>query len=114
MEKGKVRDVYELSDENNLILSATDRLSAFDRQICEIPFKGAVLNIIWWWFNKTRFIVPNHFIQQLNESDILVEKCIPFKIEFVVRAYITGSGSTSMGKIIWGLDIIVDMNCPKD
>ena len=97
--KGKVRHVYELSDENNLILSATDRLSAFDRQICEIPFKGAVLNnISRWWFNKTRFIVPNHFIQQLNESDILVEKCIPFKIEFVVRAYITGSGSTSMWK----------------
>ena len=97
--KGKVRDVYELSDENNLILSATDRLSAFDRQICEIPFKGAVLNnISRWWFNKTRFIVPNHFIQQLNESDILVEKCIPFKIEFVVRAYITGNGSTSMWK----------------
>ena len=65
----------------------------------EIPFKGAVLNnISRWWFNKTWFIVPNHFIQQLNESDILVEKCIPFKIEFVVRAYITGSGSTSMWK----------------
>ena len=44
-------------------MKATNRLSSFDRHICEVPHKGHVLNkISIWWFNKTRHIVPNHFI----------------------------------------------------
>lgn len=108
---GKVRTLYDVS-EKTLLLSATDRLTGFDRQLCSIPFKGSVLNnISLWWFNKTQHIVPNHLDIQLNEKmynqstsfdnkylnkDVYVKKCKPFLIEFVVRGYITGSSQTSL------------------
>jgi phosphoribosylaminoimidazole-succinocarboxamide synthase len=58
---GKVRDVYATKD--CLLLVTTDRLSAFDRLLACIPFKGAVLNLTSaWWFNKTAHIIPNHVI----------------------------------------------------
>jgi len=96
--KGKVRDIYESNDET-VILSASDRLSAFDRIICNIPHKGAVLNrISTWWFKQTEDIVPNHLIEVLNDTDIKVKKCRPILIEFVVRGYITGNSKTSIWK----------------
>ena len=93
---GKVRDLYNYSDKH-LLMSATDKLTAFDRKICTIKHKGSVLNnISIWWFNRTGDIVPNHFVEKYNDTDIIVKKCKPFLIEFVVRGYITGSSKTSM------------------
>ena len=55
---GKVRDVY--SENDNYYLVASDRISAFDRNLTTIPYKGIVLNkVSRWWFNKTKHLVPN-------------------------------------------------------
>jgi phosphoribosylaminoimidazole-succinocarboxamide synthase len=93
---GKVRDRYTFS--NAVVLVVSDRLSAFDRQLTEIPFKGAVLNqVSGWWFEKTKHIVNNHVIASSVHSNVtLARKCKPFPIEFVMRGYITGSTGTSM------------------
>ena len=96
LRNGKVRDLYDYSN-NKLLISATDRLTAFDRQLCIIPYKGSVLNnISVWWFNNTDHLVPNHFLQKISDTDILVKKCQPILLEFVVRGYITGSSKTSL------------------
>ncbi len=92
--EGKVRDIYDLG--NRLVLITTDRQSAFDRVLAEVPFKGQVLNLISaWWFEKTADIVPNHVIEIPDPSATLARKCRPFPVEFVVRGYLTGSTSTS-------------------
>ncbi len=97
---GKVRSIYE--DDMNpevLIMKATNRLSSFDRHICEVPHKGHVLNTVSvWWFNQTRHIVPNHFLSLHGNSGMVVKKCTPFMVEFVVRSYMTGSTVTSIWK----------------
>src|SRR5262245_23359176 len=57
---GKVRDWYDLSDGKRLIIT-TDRLSAFDRVLAAVPYKGQVLNqLSAWWFEQTRDIIANH------------------------------------------------------
>ena len=92
---GKVRDVYE--SEGHLLLITTDRLSAFDRLLACVPFKGQVLNLTSaWWFNATKHIVPNHVVAVPHPNVTIAKKCTPFKIEFVVRAYLTGTTSTSI------------------
>ena len=56
---GKVRDIWAIGDK--LAIAATDRLSAFDRFLTLIPYKGAVTNLTSaWWFERTRHITPNH------------------------------------------------------
>lgn len=95
---GKVRDIYDLDDE--LCLVTTDRLSAFDRSIASVPFKGQVLNkISAWWFKQTEAIVGNHFIEMVNPHAMRVKKCRVFPVEVVVRGYLTGTTNTS----IWTL-----------
>ena len=92
--EGKVRDIYDLGD--RLVLITTDRQSAFDRVLAEVPFKGQVLNLVSaWWFEQTTDIVPNHVIDVPDPSATLAQKCTPFPVEFVVRGYLTGSTSTS-------------------
>lgn len=105
--RGKVRDVYDAGE--NLLLVATDRLSAFDVVFPDpIPLKGKVLNqLSAFWFEKTKGILPNHLIStrtsdfpaqfsnysaQLSGRASLVRKSRPFAIECVVRGYIVGSG----------------------
>tara|TARA_B100000780_G_scaffold271891_1_gene233301 strand:- start:565 stop:1119 length:555 start_codon:yes stop_codon:yes gene_type:complete len=97
---GKVRDRY---DNGNIVcLVTTDRLSAFDRALTCIPFKGAVLNgTSRWWFEKTKHIVNNHVIENEKISTLIPnvtigKKCIPFPIEFVMRGYMTGSSGTAI------------------
>lgn len=91
---GKVRDVYELEDK--IILVSTDRQSAFDRILAEIPFKGQVLNqTSTWWFKKTSHIIANHVIDTPDPNVTVAKKCTVFPVEFIVRGYITGSTSTS-------------------
>ncbi len=93
--QGKVRDRYDLG--NQFALITTDRQSAFDRVLAEIPFKGQALNQTGaWWFEKTEDIMPNHLLAIPDPNVTLARKCKPFPIEFVVRGFITGSSSTSM------------------
>lgn len=92
--KGKVRDSYDLGD--HLLLITTDRQSAFDRILANIPFKGQVLNqVSAFWFEKTNHIVKNHVISIPDPNVTIATKCKVFPIEFVVRGYLTGSTDTS-------------------
>ena len=93
--QGKVRDVYRIGF-GILQMVASNRCSAFDRHICDIPHKGYFLNkMSEWWFNKTSAIVPNHYLGTLGSS-MFVRECTPIKVEVVVRGYITGSTKTSL------------------
>lgn len=95
LSQGKVRDVYNIGG-GILQMVATDRCSAFDRAICDIPNKGFYLNkMSEWWFEKTRHIVPNHCVST-DESSMFVKECVPFGVEVVVRGYMTGSTKTSL------------------
>jgi phosphoribosylaminoimidazole-succinocarboxamide synthase len=106
--RGKVRDVYEVS-KDQLLIVATDRLSAFDVVMAEgIPDKGRVLNqLSCFWFDRFRGSFASHFLtarlgdyptefrrfaDQLEGRSMLVEKTRPFPIECVVRGYLAGSG----------------------
>lgn len=93
--RGKVRDTYDLDD--RLLIVTTDRQSAFDRFLAAVPFKGQVLNqCSAWWFEQSREIVANHLISVPDPNVSLVKKGKVFPVEFVVRAYITGSTQTSL------------------
>jgi len=94
-QSGKVRDWYS---KNNLrILIATDRISAFDKVLGLIPFRGAVLNkLSEFWFNTTRDIVSNHMIGVVDPNVMLVSEVQALPIEVVVRGYITGVTDTSI------------------
>lgn len=88
--QGKVRDTYEIGDE--MLLVASDRLSAFDVVLTTIPFKGQILNqIAAWWFEQTKDVCPNHVISQPDPNAILARRCEALPVEVVVRGYITGS-----------------------
>jgi len=92
---GKVRDVYVQKDK--IILVSTDRHSSFDRIIAHIPHKGQVLNqISAFWFKNTEDIVPNHVIDFPDPNAIVAKKYKVIPVEFVPRAYITGSTNTSL------------------
>jgi len=106
--RGKVRDIYEVG-EDQLLVVATDRLSAFDVVMREgIPDKGRVLTqLSVFWFNFFRDVVPTHFLtaevddypaelkrfaDQLAGRSMLVKKAKPFPVECVARGYLAGSG----------------------
>ena len=90
---GKVRDVYKCKD--FIVMVATDRQSAFDRQLTSVPFKGQVLNLTsLWWFNQTHSMVPNHVLASPHPNVTIGKRCTVFPVEFVMRGYITGSTST--------------------
>ena len=103
--RGKVRDLYEVG--NDLLLVATDRLSAFDVVLpTPIPDKGRVLTqLSLFWFDKLGDIVPNHVLsgtdfpapanvyrQQLAWRSMLCRRTQPLPVECVVRGYLAGSG----------------------
>jgi phosphoribosylaminoimidazole-succinocarboxamide synthase len=88
--RGKVRDNYIAGDKRVII--ASDRLSAFDRVITAVPFKGQVLNqSTAFWFEQTKDTVPNHVLSVPDPNVMVVKQCTPLPIEIVIRAYITGS-----------------------
>lgn len=92
--EGKVRDNYILNGKR--IIITTDRISAFDRVLCTIPFKGQVLNqTSAFWFEKTKNIVKNHVIGVPDQNVMVVKECKPYPVEMVVRGYITGVTTTS-------------------
>ena len=88
---GTVRDVYSIN-EDKLIMIATDRISAFDCVLPKgIPFKGQVLNQIASSFlNATSDIVPNWLETTPDPSVSVGKRCAPFKVEMVIRGYLTG------------------------
>ena len=93
--EGKVRDNYSRGDRRYIVV--TDRISAFDRILGTIPFKGQVLNrLTAWWFAKTKDVAKNHFISLPDPNVLECIECTPLPVEFVMRAYITGSTSTSL------------------
>jgi phosphoribosylaminoimidazole-succinocarboxamide synthase len=89
--KGKVREVYGINDDL-LVMIASDRISAFDVVLPEgIPFKGQVLNQIAHTFLKaTEDIVPNWLIDSPDPVVSVGKKADPFKVEMVIRGYLTG------------------------
>jgi phosphoribosylaminoimidazole-succinocarboxamide synthase len=105
--RGKVRDIYDI-DEKNMLIVATDRLSAFDVILPDpIPGKGRVLTRISnFWFKKLQYIMPNHLTDiplelvvpdaaeraQIEGRTIVVKKLKPLPVEAIVRGYLIGSG----------------------
>jgi phosphoribosylaminoimidazole-succinocarboxamide synthase len=105
--KGKVRDIYNIDDGHMLIVT-TDRLSAFDVILSDpIPGKGAVLTTVSnFWFERTRDLVANHLSEKTLEEvipdeaerallegrAIVVQKLKPLPVEAIVRGYLIGSG----------------------
>jgi phosphoribosylaminoimidazole-succinocarboxamide synthase len=93
--QGKVRDMVKLGDQRVLI--ATDRVSAFDRVLGLIPYRGQVLNqLSLWWFSQTSDIVPNHVIASPDPNVTIGREAKPIPVEVVVRGYITGVTGTAM------------------
>ena len=105
--RGKVRDLYSLGE--NLLLVATDRISAFDHVLASgIPEKGRVLTqISLFWFDFLKDIVPNHlitadvneypkslepYLEELHGRSMLVHRAKMFPVECVVRGFLSGSG----------------------
>jgi len=94
--RGKVRDNYDLPDGRRIII-ATDRLSAFDRIITTIPFKGQVLTqIARFWFDATPEICPNHVIEYPDPNVLICRRLAIMPVEIVVRDYLTGTTATSI------------------
>ncbi len=87
---GKVRDVYHV--DGQLILVATDRISAFDHILPRaIPYKGQVLNQVAAYFlNATRDVAPNWLLATPDPNVAIGMACAPFKIEMVIRGYLAG------------------------
>ena len=95
--KGKVRENY--SKDGKRVIIVSDRLSAFDRIITTIPFKGQVLNqMARFWFDKTSDIVGNHVIEFPDPNVVVAKECMAMPVEMVVRGYLTGVTSTSVWK----------------
>src|SRR5450432_2914427 len=88
---GKVRDVYTIADKL-LVMVASDRISAFDVILPRpIPYKGQVLNqLAAYMLNATSGICPNWLLNVPAPNVSIGKKCIPFKIEMVVRGNLTG------------------------
>lgn len=88
---GKVRDVYSIH-QDLLVMIASDRISAFDVVLPrQIPYKGQVLNgIATTFLEQTRHIVPNWFITSPHPNVSIGYKAVPYKVEMVIRGYLTG------------------------
>lgn len=107
--KGKVREVYNINDEL-LVMIASDRLSAFDVVLPrQIPFKGQILNqIATKMMNDTAAIVPNWLIANPDENVAIGHLCEPFKVEMVIRGYLSGHAAREykLGKrILCGVEM---------
>lgn len=93
--RGKVRDV--VAGEKELLLVASDRISAFDRILSSVPFKGEVLTrIAAFWFETTKDIIANHVVAGPGSLAGTGRACLARKaemlpLEVVVRGYLTGS-----------------------
>ena len=123
--RGKVRDTYDLGE--RMLIVATDRISAFDLVLpTGIPDKGKVLSqMSAWWFERTRDVVPNHFIRladgtasdelpfelppELIGRATIAHKAKRLDVECIVRGYLSGSAWAEYQK--WGT--VNGVNMPK-
>lgn len=93
---GKVRENFDLPDGRRVII-ATDRLSAFDRILAAIPYKGQVLTqTARFWFEETSDICPNHVIEYPDPNVVVGRRLDILPVEMVVRAYLAGTTGTSI------------------
>lgn len=93
--QGKVRDNYSAGGRRFIVV--TDRISAFDRVLGTLPFKGQVLNrVAAFWFEQTAELVDNHLLSVPDPNVMECVECRPLEVEMVVRAYLTGVSSTSI------------------
>jgi phosphoribosylaminoimidazole-succinocarboxamide synthase len=94
--RAKVRDTYDLQD-GRFLLVTSDRLSAFDRVLACIPFKGQVLNAMARWaFEQTADIIPNHVLDYTDPNIVVGRRLEILPVEIVVRGYLAGTTSTSI------------------
>lgn len=94
--RGKVRENYDLPD-GRRVLIATDRLSAFDRILCAVPFKGEVLTrTARHWFEATGDICPNHVLAYPDPNVVVARRLDILPVEMVVRGYLAGTTGTSV------------------
>jgi phosphoribosylaminoimidazole-succinocarboxamide synthase len=92
---GKVRDFWKV--DGRRVLVTTDRLSAFDRILTAVPYKGQVLNqLSAFWFEQMADIVDNHVIAVPDPNVTVAHECEPFPVEVVVRGYISGVTKTAL------------------
>jgi len=93
--RGKVRDIY-LHDKYRVIIT-TDRVSAFDRILGLIPFKGQILNqLSAWWYRQTADIVASAMVSVPDPNVMIVRELPTIPVEVIVRGYITGVTKTSL------------------
>ena len=94
--RGKVRDNYDLADGRRIIV-ASDRLSAFDRILCAIPFKGEILTqTARFWFEQTADICANHVLDYPDPNVLVCRRLDILPVEIVVRGYLAGTTGTSI------------------
>lgn len=98
---GKVRDCYDLpataTEPARRILISSDRISAFDRILAAIPFKGQVLTqLARWWFDRTADLCPNHVLAYPDPNVVIGKRVDILPVEVVVRGYLAGTTSTSV------------------
>tara|TARA_B110000263_G_C15174582_1_gene448582 strand:- start:83 stop:928 length:846 start_codon:yes stop_codon:yes gene_type:complete len=78
--------------DDQILMITSDRVSAFDRVLGTIPFKGQILTeIANFWFDKTKDIVPNHIISSPDPQVLIAKKAKTLPVEIIIRQYITGS-----------------------
>ena len=93
---GKVRDNYDLPDGRRIIISS-DRLSAFDRILTCIPYKGEVLTqTARYWFEATSDICPNHVLEYPDPNVVVGTRLDILPVEVIVRGYLAGTTGTSI------------------
>ena len=97
LHKGKVRDIYDIGNDL-LAISHSDRLSSFDRHICDVPGKGHILteSSVFWFDKIKRELGIDHHLIYAKDNVMVVKKCRVLPIEVVIRGYITGSTQTSL------------------
>jgi len=94
--RGKVRDNYDLPDGRRIII-ASDRISAFDRILAAIPYKGQVLTqTARFWFEQTADICPNHVLSYPDPNVVVGRRLDILPVEMVVRGYLAGTTGTSI------------------
>jgi phosphoribosylaminoimidazole-succinocarboxamide synthase len=112
LKRGKVRDIADLG--SDLLITTTDRISAFDRVLSTIPCKGEVLNTIsLFWFAATKDIVPNHVREEVSARTVRGVKCDVVPVEVVVRGYLAGSAwrDYQKGSAVSGIQLAAGMRC---
>jgi phosphoribosylaminoimidazole-succinocarboxamide synthase len=94
--RGKVRDNYDMPDGRRIIV-ASDRISAFDRILAAIPWKGMVLTqTARYWFDATRDICANHVLAYPDPNVVVAQRLEILPVEIVVRGYLAGTTGTSI------------------